>query len=467
VSPLHRELLIKLAPHLAGTAAGGLVGALLMAAIAAPCIALASLAASSWRGESAWNGLGRRVAVGMLLTILLKLAAEFAGDEVAYWHSRGLALLLLVLVAAALVALPIAWLRGRGRRPRAETARRLAPPARPAPGVARPVPGALRPRRQARPTAATPRLIAASILLGSTAAAALLKQRVHPEHLAWSAAEALGLALVAAPFAWLLGRFASQWRRGMGTLVLAATVALSGWLSLAERPLIIRQTSAAMQELASLMSDLPGEKPVKLRAYDRWRYGQCAPIVQGMSRYYGKLQSAIAMLDRLEPVVTDESFADALSIRAAETRLVALRGRLDEVDADIESSARELRREIENADISPQMRRKLLDGVNEGLAAGGKARVGDLLRPLVGVLSRLIGFMKERVGRYEAQDSGYVFDLGSDADAFNELLDELEEEKERLRALSDTKLQNSRKNTERFKEWSEDPFNRPRPSQGQ
>jgi hypothetical protein len=393
----------------------------------------------------------------MLVTILITLAAEFAGEEVAYWHLRGMGLLTFVVLFVSLVALPIAWLRSRAQRRRPVFVSRASSPARPMPrSMPRPP--------TARHAPATPRLIAAAILLGSTVAGAVVKQRIFPEHLAWSAAESLGLAIVAAPFAWLLGRFASQRRRGMGTLVLAATVALSGWLSLAERPLIIRQTSAAMQELASLMSDLHADQPVKLRPYDRWRYGQCAPIVQGMSRYYGKLKGAIATLDDLEPVLTDEAFADALSIRAAEMRLAALKGRLDAMDADIQTSARELRQGIEDANISPLMREKLLAGVNDGLAASGRVKVGDVLRPLVDVLSRLVAFMKARVGRYEVRDSSFVFDLDSDADGFNELVDELENEKARLQAFSDTKLRTLQENSERFREWSEDPFNRPRPS---
>ena len=463
MSPLHRELLIRLAPHLAGTAAGGLVGALLLAAIVAPCVALASLALSLWQGKAARTGLGRRVAVAMLLTILLRLAAEFAGDEVAYWHMRGMGILVFLLLAAALVALPIAWLRSRAQRPRAA----FAPGAAFAPRTASAPRASVRPTsRGLRPTPAAPKLIVAAMLLGSTVASALVKQRIQPEHLAWSAAEAAGLAIVAAPFAWLLGRLSAHRRRGMGTLVLAATVALSGWLSLAARPLMIRQTTAAMQELASLMNELRDDKPVKPRAYDHWRYGQCAPIVQGMSRYYGKLRSALEMLDDLEPVLTDDSFADALSIGAAEARLSSLRQRLADLDADVESSGRALRREIESADISSMMRERLLAGVNDGLASGGKPSLGAQLGPLVDVLSRLIGFMKKRLGKYRIEDSSYVFDLDADADGFNALRDELEREKVRLKALSETKLQSVRRSSERFGEWAQDPFNRPRPPRG-
>jgi len=112
------------------------------------------------------------------------------------------------------------------------------------------------------------------------------------------------------------------------------------------------------------------------------------------------------------------------------------------------------------------MRERLLAGVNDGLASGGKPSLGAQLGPLVDVLSRLIGFMKKRLGKYRIEDSSYVFDLDADADGFNALRDELEREKVRLKALSETKLQSVRRSSERFGEWAQDPFNRPRPPRG-
>ena len=443
--PLLRELLIKIGPDLAGTAAGGLAGALLLALVVAACLAPASLAISLWQRQAPGAGLGRRVVVGMLVTILLSLAAEFAGDEVAYWQLRGMLILAFGLLVTALAALPIAWWRSRAQQ--------------------RP-PGGVRRGPVVQRTGTALLLLAAAILLGSTGMAALLKQRVHPEHLAFSAAEAGGLALVAAPFAWLLGRLVSPGRRGLGTLLLAATVALSGWLSLLARPLMLRQTTAAMQELASMVTDLRDGKPVKPRAYDRWRYGQCAPLVQGMSRFQGKVQAALEVFDHVEPVLIDESFTDAQSIRDTEARLVALRRRLDELDADVESSARELRKGIEDANISSEMRERILAGVSDGLA-DGRPLLAEQLGPLVGILSRLIAFMKARQGQYWTESSDLVFDLDEDAARYNELLAELEREKTRLQALSDTKLKSLRRNAEQFEQWSQDPFKRPRPPRGE
>jgi hypothetical protein len=441
---IDRDLLIKAVPEAAGAAASGLVGGLLLALTLAPALALVVVAAALAGGRGVRQARWRRVVIGMLATVLLALSAEFAGEEPAYWYRTGVVALAFLGLVLALLALPIAWWRGR--------ARRRSRPQTPA-GAAVPV---------ARPERPGVRLLAAAFLLASTVVAALLKQRVYPEPLAWSAVEACGLALVAVPFAFLLGRAAFPRRRGTGVLTLAGTIALGGWLSLAARPLLVGQTRAAMRELAAVMAELTAGEEVKPRAYDRWRYGQCAPLVQGMSRFYRRVQASLRALDGLEPVLTGDSFRDPAALQATEARLAALRQRLATLDAEVGRSARTLRRQIEEASISSEMRGHLLAGLDDGLA-GGPQRLTGSLAPLLDVLERIVAFMKLRRGRYHLEGSEVVFESDADAVSFNRLLDDLQREQDRLLGVVAANQIRARDKAEEFDAWAQDPFNRPRP----
>jgi hypothetical protein len=313
-----------------------------------------------------------------------------------------------------------------------------------------------------RPGGTGARLLVAAGLLASTAVAALLKHEVYPEALAWSAFEAAGLSLVAAPFAWLIGRVAFPRRRGAGTLALAATVALSGWLSLAGRPLLVRQTTSAMQELAAMVAELNAGEEVRPRAYDRWRFGQCAPLVQGMGGFYRKVQVSLKALDGLEPILSDDSFRDAEALEATEARLSAWRRQLTAIEAEVGQSARGLRRQIEAASISSDMREHLLAGVDGGLE-GGPERMTGSLAPLLDAVERVVTFLKARRSRYWHEGPDLVFETDADAARFNRLLDGVREEQARLQGLVAAHQKRAREKTEAFGRWAQDPFRQPRP----
>ena len=443
---IDRALLITVVPPATGTAAAGLVGGLLLALVLTPAVVLAAVARALAHGD--WREVRWRPLMGLLLVVvLLSLAVAFSGEELNYWYSRGVAVGALVGLVLALVCLPFAWLRGRGRaRARQQPWRRS------------PTPAVDRSRH------ALARFAAAVVLLASTVPAALLKQRVYPEHLAWSIAEAVGLAVVALPFAWLLGRVWCRRRHGSSALVWAAAIALGGWLSLAGRPLLIHQTTAAMQELASMVSELQSGAPVQPRPLDRWRFGECAPLVKGMSGFYRTIQSSLAAFDRLEPVLTRTSFRDAAELTATEARLDALRSRVAALDEDIERSARQLRATIENGHISSLMRERILKGVGDGLE--GRPRLRELLAPTVTALEQLVGFMKAKAGGYRYEGSDIVFASDAEALTFNRLVEQVESAKSRALAAGAASRLDLKKRAEEFGHWAEDPFRRPRPERG-
>jgi hypothetical protein len=438
---IDRAMLIDVGASVAGTAAAGLVTALLLALLLAPAFVLAA-AARALREHGSLGGLRWRPIVGgLLVAVLLTLAIEFAGDEPSHWGVRGGVLVALVGLVLALLAAPIAWWRRRG--PRSPTPRQNTKP---------PI---------SRSRHAVVRLAAAAVLLASTVPAALLKQRVYPEPLAWSAGEAVGLAVVGAPFAWLLGRVWFGRRRGSGTLAWAATIALGGWLSLAARPLLIRQTTAAMQELASMVGELHAGTYVKPRSPDRWRYGQCAPLVQGMSVFYRELQSSLDTMDALEPVLNDSAFRDARALASTEARLAALRRRIAEIDQDLEQSTLELRATIREGRLSPLMRDRILEGVTDGLV--GTPRLGQSTAQFVAALERLVAFMRARHGTYSYDGADILFDSDRDAERYNSLVAELESQQSRATAAGEAQQRGQRQRADEFGRWAQDPFTSPRP----
>ena len=130
---------VKLSGHIAGTAASGLVGALIGALLMAPGQLTLAATAGLWTRGELRGAPWRRAVAGMAATALACLAVEFASDEFEYWFRRfvvGFALLMLLL---GVLILPFAWWCGRGRvrsRPRAAAAwnprvRVLARPASP------------------------------------------------------------------------------------------------------------------------------------------------------------------------------------------------------------------------------------------------------------------------------------------------------------------------------------------------
>jgi hypothetical protein len=259
----------------------------------------------------------------------------------------------------------------------------------------------------------------------------------------------------------LLGRVAWGRRRGSGALAWAATIALGGWLSLAGRPLLVRQTTAAMQELAAMMRELQSGAAVQPRPLDRWRFGECAPLVKGVSRFYRTIQASLAAFDTIEPVLTETSFRDPASLAATEARLEALSSRIAALDEDIERSALELRTTIEKSRISPLMRERILQGVNDGLQ--GRPRLRESLAPMVSTLEELVGFMKTNAGRYWYEGPDIVFEGDAEVEAYNRLVEQVESAKSRALARGEAKRLELKKQVEEFDSWAEDPFRRRRP----
>jgi hypothetical protein len=446
---LSPEAWVKLSGHIAGTATSGLIGAMIGALLMAPGLFTLVASVALWvRGElrgARW----RRAVAGMAVTALACLAVEFASDEFEYWFRLVVAGLAFLMLSLGVLSLPFAWWRGRGRvrpRPRGAAAA-WNPPAR---TLARRPPRAIGP------------VIAAVVLLASAIPAALLKYRVFPEHLAWSAAEAGGLAVVAAPFAWLLGRYAFGRRRGSGFLVLAATVAMSGWLSLAGRWQLTRQAAAAMQEMAGLMRTLGKDEALVVKGADRWKYGPYAPMVQGMGRFYSSMRASLGTMDDLEPVLNEAAFRDVGEVRKTRARLEAFKERVRTIDADIGLSAGRLLADIEQSDAPDYMRAKMLQGVRSGLGHA-PIRVTAEVKPMLDALEEVVAFMESRQGRYHYEDGQLVFDADADAVRFNRLVDGVWRLRSRAQADIARRRDRLKDTTAAFDEWAQDPFNRKPP----
>lgn len=451
-SMIDREVLVEIGSSLAGTAAGGIVGGLLQALILMPGLVALAVAAALWRNGGLRDVAWRRVVAVMCAAVLLALSVEFVSEELSYWYRRALLIVAFSALVSGVLALPIAWWRGRGRtRPR-----RVAVPGPQARPLAR-----VRVAARRRPGAAV--LVApALLLLASTVPASLLKHRVYPEPLVWSAAEGAGLALVAAPFAWLLGRYGFQRRHGSGFLVLTLAVASSAWLSLGARWQLTHQAAAAMQELASLLRTLGTGQTIEVQNYGRWRYGPYAPMVQGMSTMYKTLQVSLGSLDDMEPVLTKTSFRDAESVRATRTRLGSFHDRIARIDSEAEAAARQLHGEIERASIPSDMRRKMLEGIDRGLG-GSPVRLTGGLAPMVQALDELVSFMESRQGRYRYEGGRLLFDRDADAARYNRLVDNVRTQRSLASAVAAQKKARARDATESFGRWARDPFNLPRP----
>jgi hypothetical protein len=251
-------------------------------------------------------------------------------------------------------------------------------------------------------------------------------------------------------------------RRASGILDLAATEPHSGWHSLAGRPLHDRHTTSAMRELAAMVAELNAGEEVRPRAYDRWRFGQCAPLVQGMSGFYRKVQVSLKALDGLEPILSDDSFRDAEALEATEARLSAWRRQLTAIEAEVGRSAQGLRRQIEAASISSDMREHLLAGVDGGLEGGPERLTGSLV-PLLDAVERVVTFLKTRRGRYWHEGPDLVFETDADAAGFNRLLDGVREEQNRLQGLVAANQKRAQEKAGAFGRWAQDPFHQPRP----
>jgi hypothetical protein len=443
---LSPEAWVELSGHISGTAAAGVVGALLQALVVAPGLLAVVASATLWRRGELRDVLWRHVIAGMAATALLCLAVEFASEELQYWHRNGVLIFAFLAAGLGLLALPVAWWRScRRAQPRTATAW-----------------GAALRTLARRPPRATRLVVASALLLASTVPAALLKYRVYPEHLAWSASEACALAIVASPFAWLVGRSGFRRRRGTGLLALATTVALSGWLSLAGRWQLVHQGAAAMQEIAALMKTVGSDGMVERNTGGRWRYGPYAPLVQGTNRMLRTMQAALRSMDDLEPVLTSTAFQDPRATRETRGRLDAFRSRLGTIDSEIAGAYQRLRAEIQGASIPSDMRRKMLEGISQG-TGNSPIRVTTGLTPLLGSIEELVAFMESREGRYRHEDGGLAFDTDADAARFNRLLDEVEAQQARATATVVQKKERLKDSTAAFGEWAQDPFKRTPP----
>jgi hypothetical protein len=442
---LNPDAWAELAGHIAGTAASGLVGALIGSLLLAPGLfaAVASVGLSK-RGELRGAPWGKGVA-GLAGAGLSCLAVEFASDELEHWFQRVVIGLAFLILALGLLALPVAWWRGRSRsRPRPQVATVWKPPTT---------------ARARRPPRATGLVVTAVLVLASTVPAALLKYRVFPEHLAWSTAEACALAVVAAPFAWLVGRYGFDRRRGSGLVVLASTVAVSGWLSLAGRWQLTHQAAAAMQEMAALMRTLRRNQSIEVRPEDRWRYGPYAPMVRGMSRFYDTVRASTGSMDELEPVLTATGFANAAELRRTRARLDAFKKKANDVDSEVSAAAGRLLFDLDHADVPRAMRQKMLEGVKSGLGES-PMRVTAGLTPMIGALEELVAFMESRRGRYHDVDGRLAFEIDADAARFDRLLDGVLSLQKQTAADYAAKKEHLNDGTAAFDEWAQDPFNR-------
>ncbi len=194
-----------------------------------------------------------------------------------------------------------------------------------------------------------------------------------------------------------------------------------------------RSDQAAVENIASMLTDMLQNQNIKPQDISEKKYGKNAPIMKVCYEYFQAMQSDFMNMTQqfeemgVENLLQKETLQDLAHIEEGQKRVQALLEIVDKTEALQRQRADEVISKINSADLPERSKRDFLSGFNSTKEQGFQ-QLGEFFtieREIFAKIDEMLNFVRSAKGRYSFVGENLIFKSDKDVETYNRHFEEL------------------------------------------